>query len=81
MVKSLDLRERGIEEAQATDLGRWLCLPRIGIGLKWLPTMNYRRSDGGGLLMDFIVMADNRVIATLKGIPEIDAALRTTLAL
>jgi len=41
--------------------------------------------------MDSVVMTDNlatildseidRVIGTLKGIPEIDAALRTTLAL
>jgi hypothetical protein len=46
---------------------------------------------GCGLLMDSVVMTDNlgmildseidRVIGTLRGIPEIDAALRVTLAL
>ena len=128
-------------------------LPRIGIGPKWLPTMNCRRGDvvlvlfpdsnlrtskrrpalvvqadqlatdlpqtivamitsnmvraghpsrlvvkvgsesakGSGLLMDSVIMTDNlatlhnseidRVIGTLSGLKEIDAALRTTLAL
>ena len=48
-------------------------------------------AKGSGLLMDSVVMTDNlatihfseidRTIGTLTGLSEIDAALRTTLAL
>jgi mRNA interferase MazF len=48
-------------------------------------------AKGSGLLMDSVIMTDNlatihyseidRVIGTLAGLKEIDAALRTTLSL
>jgi mRNA interferase MazF len=48
-------------------------------------------AKGSGLLMDSVIMTDNlatihdseidRVIGTFAGLKEIDAALRTTLAL
>jgi mRNA-degrading endonuclease toxin of MazEF toxin-antitoxin module len=53
--------------------------------------INRESAEGSGLLLDSVIMTDNlatihyseidRVIGALTGLQELDAALRTTLAL
>ena len=66
-------------------------MARAGHPSRAIVRIDSESAGGSGLLMDSVIMADNlatildseidRVIGTLKVIPEIDAALRTTLAL
>jgi mRNA interferase MazF len=66
-------------------------MARAGHPSRVIVTSGSESARGSGLLMDSVIMTDNpamifdseidRVIGTLKGIPEIEAALRATLAL
>lgn len=66
-------------------------LARAGHPSRVIVRIKEESARGCGLLMDSVIMTDNlatildseiaRVIGSLKGMPEIDEALRTTLAL
>ena len=66
-------------------------MARAGHPSRVIVRIDSESARGCGLLMDSVIMTDNlatilnseidRVIGTLKGTPEIDAALRMTLAL
>jgi mRNA interferase MazF len=65
-------------------------MARAGHASRVIVRIGSESAKGSGLLMDSVIMTDNlatihdseidRVIGTLRGIQEIDAALRTTLA-
>ena len=66
-------------------------MARAGHPSRVIVRIDSESARGCGLLMDSVIMTDDlatildseidRVIGTLKGIPEIDAALRVTLGL
>ena len=66
-------------------------MARAGHPSRVIVTVGSESAKGSGLLMDSVVMTDNlatihdseidRVIGTLTALKEVDAALRTTLAL
>jgi len=66
-------------------------IPRAGHPSRVTVRIDSESARGSGLLVDSVIMTDNlatildseidRVIGILKVVPEIDAALRTTLAL
>ena len=66
-------------------------MARAGHPSRVIVRIDSENARGCGLLMDSVIMTDNlatildseidRVIGTFKGMPEVDEALRTTLAL
>jgi mRNA interferase MazF len=66
-------------------------MARAGHPSRVVVSVGSESAKGSGLLMDSIIVTDNlatihhseidRIIGTLRGLKEIDAALRTTLAL
>jgi mRNA interferase MazF len=66
-------------------------MARAGHPSRVIVRIDSESARGCGLLMDSVIMTDNlatilnseidRVIGSLKAMPEIDAALRTTLGL